>query len=101
VVCGAAFTINLATTAVNIALPTLSRELTASTQQLLSVLAMAAPVYTIIEAPTRGWARMSTLGGFAAIGGFCADDFFRPSGAHCPWPGVRHFPSRHPRRTEY
>ncbi|MGH3560677.1 MAG: MFS transporter [Mycobacterium sp.] len=34
VVCGAAFTINLATTAVNIALPTLSRELTASTQQL-------------------------------------------------------------------
>src|SRR5262249_24430630 len=34
VVCGAAFTINLATTAVNIALPTLARELTASTQQL-------------------------------------------------------------------
>ncbi|MCW2665010.1 MAG: hypothetical protein JWP83_6162 [Mycobacterium sp.] len=68
VVCGAAFTINLATTAVNIALPTLSRELTASTQQLLSVLAMAAPVYTVIEAPTRSWARMSMLGGFAARG---------------------------------
>jgi len=48
-------------------------------------------VYTIIEAPTRGWARLSTLGGFAAIGGFCTDDFFRPTGAHCPWSGVRHF----------
>lgn len=34
VVCGAAFTINVATTAVNVALPTLSRELAANTQQL-------------------------------------------------------------------
>lgn len=33
-VCGAAFTINLATTAVNVALPTLVRELSANTPQL-------------------------------------------------------------------
>src|SRR5438067_983 len=99
----AAFAINLDITIVNVALPSLVRELHATTSQLqwvvdayslvfaalilaalsvptskdphaprtdvpglvLSTGAMAALIYTIIEAPSRGWASGLTLGGFA------------------------------------
>src|SRR5438067_797390 len=79
--CLAAFTINLDTTIVNVALPTLVRDLGASTRQLqwivdayalvfaglgLSTAAIAALVFTIIEAPEVGWAAGRSLAGFGA-----------------------------------
>src|SRR5437660_621944 len=89
----AAFAINLDTTIVNVALPTLVRTLHASNAQLqwivdaynlvfaalllacgslsdrlglaLSAAAMALLIYTIIEAPNQGWSSARSLLGFA------------------------------------